>query len=161
MITFLLTVILATVLLLALLTYTLYCYEESNQSGKPLGPCLALAAKTTLRSIASEILILDPASRGPVAAPVEATHKGQGNGSPRARPFSQSERLGPLPPLAARQGFRHGLPVLCELGHAVGRNGGRRSRRPEKPAGRTSGPGRAPGRAQHGRPPVVVGPGAA
>jgi triacylglycerol lipase len=58
MITFLLTVILATVLLLVLLTYTLYCYEECNQSGKPLGPCLALAAKTTLHSIASEILIL-------------------------------------------------------------------------------------------------------
>lgn len=58
MITFLLTFILATVLLLALLTYTLYCYEECNQSGKPLGPCLAVAARTSLRSIASEILIL-------------------------------------------------------------------------------------------------------
>lgn len=58
MITFLLSVILAVALLLALLTYTLYCYEESNHSGKPLGPFLALAAKTTLRSIASEILIL-------------------------------------------------------------------------------------------------------
>jgi pimeloyl-ACP methyl ester carboxylesterase len=58
MITFLLSVILAITLLLALLTYTLFCYEESNQSGKPLGPFLALAAKTTLRSIASEILIL-------------------------------------------------------------------------------------------------------
>lgn len=58
MITFLLTLILCTALLLALLTYTLFCYEESNQSGEPIGPFLALAAKTTLRSIASEILIL-------------------------------------------------------------------------------------------------------
>lgn len=58
MITVLLTFILGAALLLALLTYTLFCYEESNQSGKPVGPFLALAAKTTLRSIASEILIL-------------------------------------------------------------------------------------------------------
>ena len=58
MITFLLTVFLATTLILALLTYTLYCYEESNQAGKPLGPFLALAGKTALRSIVSEMVIL-------------------------------------------------------------------------------------------------------
>lgn len=58
MITFLLTAFLTLTLLLALLTYTLYCYEECNQTGKPLGPFLALAGKTALRSIASEIVIL-------------------------------------------------------------------------------------------------------
>lgn len=58
MITFLLTAFLTLTLLLALLTYTLFCYEECNQTGKPLGPFLVLAGKTALRSIASEIVIL-------------------------------------------------------------------------------------------------------
>lgn len=58
MITFLLTILLTAILILALLTYTLYCYEEANQTGKPLGPFLALAGKTALRSILSEIIIL-------------------------------------------------------------------------------------------------------
>jgi pimeloyl-ACP methyl ester carboxylesterase len=58
MITFLLTILLTAILILALLTYTLYCYEETNQTGKPLRPYLALAAKTALRSMLSEIIIL-------------------------------------------------------------------------------------------------------
>ncbi len=58
MIMFLLTVVLAVTFVLALLTNTLFCYEESNQTGKPLGPFVVLAGKTTLRSIASETLIL-------------------------------------------------------------------------------------------------------
>ena len=62
MITFLLTLFAGTTLVLSLLTYTLFCYEESNQSGKPLPPFLALAAQTFLRSVVSEtvILILHP-----------------------------------------------------------------------------------------------------
>lgn len=58
MIMFLLSLVLVTTLILSLLTYTLFCYEESNQSGKPLPPFLALAAQTFLRSVASEIVIL-------------------------------------------------------------------------------------------------------
>lgn len=62
MIVFLLTLFLGTTLVLSLLTYTLFCYEESNQSGQPLPPFLGLAAKTFLRSAVSEtvILILHP-----------------------------------------------------------------------------------------------------
>ncbi len=62
MIAVLLTLFLGTTLVLSLLTYTLFCYEESNQSGKPLPPFLALAAQTFLRSAVSEtaILILHP-----------------------------------------------------------------------------------------------------
>lgn len=58
MITFLLSLVLGTTLLLSLLTYTLFCYEESNQSGKPLRAYLTLAAQTFLRSVTSEIVIL-------------------------------------------------------------------------------------------------------
>jgi len=57
MITFLLTTVIATILLTTLLTYTLYCYEESNQTGKPLPHFLSMAGKTILRSIGSEIMI--------------------------------------------------------------------------------------------------------
>lgn len=44
--------------LVILLTYTLYCYEEANQSGRPLAPFLAMAGRTALRSAASELLIV-------------------------------------------------------------------------------------------------------
>ena len=44
--------------LVTILSYTLYCYEETNQSGRPLAPFLALAARTALRSAASEMAIV-------------------------------------------------------------------------------------------------------
>ena len=58
MIIFLLCLLLTVTLVLSLLTYTLFCYEESNQSGKPLPAFLALASRTFLRSVASEFVIL-------------------------------------------------------------------------------------------------------
>ncbi|NLW81512.1 MAG: alpha/beta fold hydrolase [Desulfovibrionales bacterium] len=45
-------------LLMALLTYTLYCYEETNSTGRPLPFYLNLSLRTVLHSILSEILIL-------------------------------------------------------------------------------------------------------
>lgn len=45
-------------LLVTLLTYTVYCYEECNQSGKPLRPFLSLAFRTTVNSFLSESLVL-------------------------------------------------------------------------------------------------------
>ena len=58
MITALLLAIAAFVGIVTLLTYTLFCYEETNQSGRPLGPFLALASRTALRSVASELAIV-------------------------------------------------------------------------------------------------------
>lgn len=58
MITFLLTLVVATVLLVTLLTFTIFCYEETNRTGQPLGRFLALAGRTVARSIVSECLIV-------------------------------------------------------------------------------------------------------
>ena len=58
MIIFLLSLLLTVTIVLSLLTYTLFCYEESNESGKPLPGFLSLAARTFLRSVASEFTIL-------------------------------------------------------------------------------------------------------
>lgn len=58
MITFLLTIVITAILLSTLLTYTLYCYEETNQTGEPLPRFLAMAGRTALRSIVSEALII-------------------------------------------------------------------------------------------------------
>jgi len=58
MITFLLLAAASVPVLAILLTYTLFCYEETNQSGRPLGHYLRLAARTALRSAASEALII-------------------------------------------------------------------------------------------------------
>ena len=58
MIAALLLTLVAFVGIITLLTYTLYCYEETNQSGRPLGPYLAMAARTALRSLASELAIV-------------------------------------------------------------------------------------------------------
>lgn len=44
--------------IVTLLTYTLYCYEETNRSGRPLAPFLAMAGRTALRSVASELAIV-------------------------------------------------------------------------------------------------------
>jgi pimeloyl-ACP methyl ester carboxylesterase len=44
--------------IVTLLTYTLYCYEETNRAGRPLAPFLALAARTALRSVLSEMAIV-------------------------------------------------------------------------------------------------------
>lgn len=58
MITFLLLALVGFVGIVTLLTYTLYCYEETNQSGQPLAPFLAMAGRTALRSAASELAIV-------------------------------------------------------------------------------------------------------
>lgn len=58
MIALLLTIVVGFTLLLTLLTYTLYCYEECNRTGRPLSRILPLAARTSLRSIVSEMLII-------------------------------------------------------------------------------------------------------
>ncbi len=58
MITFLLFALVGFVGIVTLLTYTLYCYEETNQSGRPLAPFLAMAGRTALRSAASELAIV-------------------------------------------------------------------------------------------------------
>jgi pimeloyl-ACP methyl ester carboxylesterase len=44
--------------IVTLLTYTLYCYEETNRSGRPLAPFLAMAGRTALRSVASELAVV-------------------------------------------------------------------------------------------------------
>jgi triacylglycerol lipase len=161
MITFLLSVILAVTLLLALLTYTLFCYEESNQSGKPLGPFLALAAKTTLRSIASEILILILHPVGLWPRLWKEPTEGKALVILVHGLFHNQSAWVLFRRWLHARGFGAACLSYASWGSAVGRNGGRRARRHKKPARQTSGSGRAPGRTQHGRPLVVVGPGAA
>jgi pimeloyl-ACP methyl ester carboxylesterase len=58
MITILILALAGFVGVVTLLTYTLYCYEETNQSGRPLAPFLALAARTALRSAVSEMAVV-------------------------------------------------------------------------------------------------------
>jgi hypothetical protein len=58
MITTLLLALVAFVGIVTLLSYTLYCYEETNQSGLSLGPYLAMAARTAVRSVVSELVIV-------------------------------------------------------------------------------------------------------
>ena len=58
MITFLLLALAGLVGIVTLLTYTIYSYEETNQSGRPLAPFLAMAGRTALRSVASEMAIV-------------------------------------------------------------------------------------------------------
>jgi triacylglycerol esterase/lipase EstA (alpha/beta hydrolase family) len=58
MIAVLLTLLVASTLIVTLLTYTLFCYEEANRTKAPLSRYLSLAARTALGSFASETLIL-------------------------------------------------------------------------------------------------------
>lgn len=58
MTTLLLLFFVGTPLICALLTYTVYCYEESNQTGHPLHLLLPDVAITALKSFARETLIL-------------------------------------------------------------------------------------------------------
>jgi len=81
----------AFVAVVTLLSYTLYCYEEANQSGRPLSPFLAMTARTVLHSVVSELLIVvlhplglwpglwtKPASGGPIVFLVHGLFHNQG-----------------------------------------------------------------------------------
>lgn len=58
MITLLIVFILGVPLVTSVLTYTLYCYEESNQSGTPLGQLLPNVLRTAIKSYVYECVIL-------------------------------------------------------------------------------------------------------
>jgi len=79
------------VALVTLLSYTLFCYEETNQTGRPLAPFLALTARTVPRSLAGELLVIvlhplglwpglwtKPSSEGPVVFMVHGLFHNQG-----------------------------------------------------------------------------------
>ena len=91
MISVLLLLPVAFVAVVTLLSYTLYCYEEANQSGRPLSPFLAMTARTVLHSVVSELLIVllhplglwpglwaRPASGGPIVFLVHGLFHNQG-----------------------------------------------------------------------------------
>jgi triacylglycerol lipase len=58
MMTMLIAIFVGLPVLATLLTYTLFCYEETNRTGQPLQPLLRLASRTAVKSALSEALIL-------------------------------------------------------------------------------------------------------